>query len=99
MKRVSERSIENYLVKKVKELGGRAYKFNSNGNAGVPDRLVVLTNRIFFVELKTAIGVLSPLQKGQMMFLVNAGASVYLARSKDDVDKILGGEKETWYLS
>lgn len=37
-----EEYIEKKLVEKVKFLGGRAYKFISPGNAGVPDRLVVL---------------------------------------------------------
>lgn len=38
----TEKDIESKLRNKVKELGGRAYKFVSPGNSGVPDRLVVL---------------------------------------------------------
>ena len=37
-----EKDIESKLRNKVKLLGGRAYKFVSPGNAGTPDRLVVL---------------------------------------------------------
>lgn len=40
-----ETDIEYKLRDKVKALGGRAYKFVSPGNAGVPDRLVVLPRR------------------------------------------------------
>lgn len=48
-----EKHIESKLRKKVKELGGRAYKFVSPGNSGVPDRLIVLPNgKIGFAELK-----------------------------------------------
>lgn len=48
-----EREIENYLVKRIKQLGGMAEKFTSTGRRSVPDRLVTLPNgRIIFVELK-----------------------------------------------
>ena len=35
----SERDAEKLLVSKIKKLGGRAYKFTSPGNAGVPRSL------------------------------------------------------------
>ena len=38
----TEKDVEQYLCKRVKEMGGKAYKFVSPGNAGVPDRLVVV---------------------------------------------------------
>ncbi len=48
-----EREIEEYLVRKTRELGGRAFKFVSPGCTGVPDRMVVLPGgRIGFLELK-----------------------------------------------
>ena len=48
-----ERDIENYLVRRIKELGGIAEKFTSPGRRSVPDRLVSLPGgRIIFVELK-----------------------------------------------
>ena len=48
-----EKDIETKLRNKVKALGGRAYKFVSPGNSGVPDRLVVLPGgKIGFAELK-----------------------------------------------
>lgn len=48
-----ESTIEAYLRDRVKELGGKAYKFVSPGNDGVPDRLVCLPGgRAVFVELK-----------------------------------------------
>ncbi|MGC5220863.1 VRR-NUC domain-containing protein, partial [Escherichia coli] len=39
---IREKDIENYLRDQVKKIGGIAYKFESPGNAGVPDRLVLL---------------------------------------------------------
>ena len=48
-----EREIEKKLVDGVRKLGGRAYKFVSPGNDGVPDRIVVLPGRApKFIELK-----------------------------------------------
>lgn len=59
-----ERQVEAYLVKRVKELGGMAYKFTSPAHKGVSDRIVCLPNgQTWFVELKTEGGRLSPLQK------------------------------------
>lgn len=49
----NEKEIEQYLSKRVRDLGGKAYKFVSPGCSGVPDRIVVLPGgRISFLELK-----------------------------------------------
>jgi hypothetical protein len=59
-----EKQIEAHLVKRVKELGGRAYKFTSPAHRGVADRIVCLPNgQTWFVEVKTEGGRLSELQK------------------------------------
>lgn len=59
-----ERTVERYLVEAVKALGGTAYKFSSPGTSGVSDRIVVLPgNRVWFVELKSPTGRLTPLQE------------------------------------
>jgi len=48
-----EKEVEQYLVRRIKELGGMAEKFTSPGRRSVPDRLVSLPGgRIVFVELK-----------------------------------------------
>jgi len=61
---VLERTVERYFVEMVKELGGKAYKFTSPGHSGVSDRIVVLPGgRVWFVELKSPTGSLTPLQK------------------------------------
>lgn len=49
----TERELEEKFRNAVRRAGGRAYKFISPGNTGVPDRLVVLPGgRCGFVELK-----------------------------------------------
>ena len=59
-----EKEIEKILVQGVKALGGKAYKWVSPGNNGVPDRIVILPRKVpVFVELKTEFGSLTALQK------------------------------------
>lgn len=60
--KVTEKEIEKYLVKKIKEHGGLSYKLSSPTNTGLPDRLVVFGELVFFVELKTPTGRLSARQ-------------------------------------
>lgn len=74
---MKESTIEAQLVKLVNHRGGRAYKWVSPGNAGVPDRIVITsTGRVIFVELKTEIGRLSPVQVMQHARLRALGADV-----------------------
>lgn len=80
----SEKQIEQYLVKRVKEMGGKAYKFVSPGNAGVPDRLVCLPGgRIVFVELKAPGKKPTPLQLVKHRELQNLGFKVLVIDSKE----------------
>lgn len=65
-----ERDIERILVDEVRRLGGRAYKWTSPGNAGVPDRIVILPGQApIFAELKAEGGSLTKLQKVQILNL------------------------------
>lgn len=78
---MKEREIERVLVEEVKRLGGRAYKWVSPGNSGVPDRIVILPNtRPIFVELKTDTGRLSPLQENQIDRLKKLGQWVEVVK-------------------
>lgn len=84
----SEKQIEQYLVKRVKELGGKAYKFVSPGNAGVPDRLVCLPGgRIVFVELKAPGKKSTPLQTNKQNEFRALGFKVLVIDSKELVDR------------
>ena len=61
---MTEKEIERYLCKRVKALGGYAYKFRSITQVGVADRIVCLPNgQTWFIELKRAGGRLSALQR------------------------------------
>ena len=82
-----ERDIEAYLVRRVKERGGKAYKFVSPTNRGVTDRLVVLPGgHVWFVEVKKWGGRLSPLQRMFAEEVKTLGCNYALVWSKEDVD-------------
>lgn len=81
-----EKDIEKVLVAEVRKLGGRAYKWVSPGNGGVPDRIVVFPNRPpVFVELKAENGKLSALQTAQIRRLRELGQAVYVVKGIDGV--------------
>lgn len=75
---MNEKTIEAYLRDKIKAQGGKAYKFVSPGNDGVPDRMVCLPGgRIFFVELKAPGKTSTPLQQRRQRELRDLGFTVY----------------------
>jgi len=87
---MSEKAIENYLRLRVKKLGGKAYKFVSPGNVGVPDRIVVLPGgRICFVELKSEIGKTTPIQEKRIKELRDLGCDAVVVKSKTEVDWLI----------
>lgn len=89
---MTEKEVEAVLVKQVRRLGGRAYKWVSPGNSGVPDRIVILPGlRPVFVELKTAEGRLSQLQKNQIKRLEALGQEVKVLYGIQGVDAFLEG--------
>lgn len=92
---MSEKNIESYLVRRVKGLGGTAYKFVSPGHAGVPDRLVCLPGgRVWFVELKAPGKKPRPLQNVEIGRLRSLGFRVAVADSRDAVDALIDGVME-----
>lgn len=84
---MKERDIEIYLRDQIKQLGGVAYKFVSPGNAGVPDRLVLLPRgRVVFVELKARGKESTPLQMRQQERITNLGFDVRTISSFAAID-------------
>ena len=94
---MSEKEIENYLVRKIKNKKGIAYKFTSPGNSGVPDRLCLLPNgKIFFVELKSPGKKPRALQVNQITKITKLGQRVYVMDSKEKVDEVLETGLSNW---
>lgn len=87
---VRERDIEKYLREQVKKINGIAYKFESPGNAGVPDRIILLPNgRVFFVELKAPGKKPTALQLAQHRKIERVGFEVSVIDSKQGVEEFI----------
>lgn len=85
-----ESRIERALVRGIKRAGGWAIKLVSPGNAGVPDRLVLLPGGlVIFVELKQDTGRLSPLQKEMHTRLRELGMQVRTLYGMDQVHQFV----------
>lgn len=84
---MSEKMIEKRLVEEVKRLDGLIYKFNSQANNGVPDRLIVFPNNlIFFVELKKPKrGIISKVQEYQLEKLKEKGCNTIIITNITEV--------------
>jgi hypothetical protein len=77
-------------VRRVKEIGGVAYKFVSPSNRGVADRLVVLPQGVvWFVEVKKENGRLSTLQNIFIAEMQRLQQNVRVVWSKEDVDQLI----------
>ena len=98
---MKEAAIEAYLRDRVKEIGGKAYKFVSPGNGGVPDRLVCLPDgRAVFVELKAPGKKPTALQRAKHRELRKMGFVVFgKVDSKLQVDIALGLATSQRYIT
>ena len=87
---MTEKQIEQKLVKAVKAKDGLAPKFVSPGFDGVPDRIVLLPHgRIAFIELKAKGRKMRPLQVRRKRQLESLGFSVYCIDSTEQIGGIL----------
>ena len=87
---LKEKDIENYLVKRVKNVGGTAYKFTSPAHKSVPDRLCVFLNgNICFVECKAPGKKPTLAQHEEMIRLLKLNQTVYVVDSKEEIDRII----------
>ena len=87
---VREKEIESYLRDRIRRIGGKAYKFVSPGNNGVPDRLVCLPGgQAVFVELKAPGKAPRPIQIHQIGMLKQLGFRVEVIDSKEQVDEFV----------
>jgi len=90
-KQTTEKNIESYLRDEVKKIGGKAFKFVSPGNDGVPDRLIGLPGgRAIFVETKAPGKKSTPLQRKKQQELADLGFIVFAdIDTKEKVDQVI----------
>lgn len=84
-----EKKIERHLVKEIEKLKGKAYKFTSPSNAGVPDRIILIKGKAYFVELKAPGKKLRPLQEFQKQQFEKLGFKVYVIDSLEKVEEFI----------
>jgi len=83
-----EKQIEDHLVRRIKALGGVAFKFTSQGRRSVPDRICILPNAgLVFVELKAPGKKPTPKQAVEIARLRALGQTVLVIDSKEGVDE------------
>ncbi|MFJ1257873.1 VRR-NUC domain-containing protein [Cupriavidus sp. CuC1] len=87
-----ESKIETHLVKRVKDVGGTAYKFTSPQRRAVPDRLVLLPGgRATFVECKATGQKPTEAQAREHTRLGALGFPVLVIDSLEAVEAFIGG--------
>ena len=92
LKRESEEEVEAYLRDKVSAvLHGKAYKWVSPGNNGVPDRMVCLPGgRVVFAELKAPGKQPRPEQAAKHRELRALGFPVFVLDDPGQIPGIIG---------
>ncbi|MDD3238529.1 MAG: VRR-NUC domain-containing protein [Lachnospira sp.] len=91
-----EKSIEQALVRKVKQMGGLALKFVSPGLDGVPDRIVLFPDgKIGFIELKAPGKTLRALQEKRKRQLEALGFLVFCMDNTEQIGGIIDAIRAT----
>ena len=84
-----EFKIEDYLKEQVEKIGGKCYKFVSPGYDGMPDRIVVFSGCVIFVETKRPGKKPRELQKIRLEELQMQGVITAVVSTKKEADFIV----------
>ncbi|WP_366923855.1 VRR-NUC domain-containing protein [Metallumcola ferriviriculae] len=85
-----EKTVEQKLIRAVKDMGGLALKFISPGFDGMPDRLILLSyGKIAFVEVKAPGKKMRPLQEKRKRQLESLGFLVFCIDGPEQIGGIL----------
>lgn len=84
-----EFKIEEYLKEQVEKIGGKCYKFVSPGYDGMPDRIVVFSGCVIFVETKRPGKKPRALQKIRLEELQMQGINTAVVSTKKEADFVV----------
>jgi len=88
---LEENAIEKYLIKSVKAVGGKCYKFVCPGHIGAPDRICIFPGGgVYFVETKAPNGKPRPSQLAFHRELAALGVTVRVIDTRDKVNDFIG---------
>jgi hypothetical protein len=82
-----KQGVERAFVKACTVEGWKAFKFTSENNRGVSDRLVLTPGQVWFVELKRTSGKLTPLQIVFRDLILHFGLNHFVVYGKSDIKK------------
>ncbi len=87
---MTEREVERFFKAQLEKRGAIVWKFVSPGQAGVPDRVVLLPGgRVVFAEMKAPGEKPRPLQRAVFARMARAGHPVYIIDSREAVKKFM----------
>lgn len=86
-----EKIVEKRLRDGVKSIGGKAYKFSSPGNNGVPDRIVLHEGKVYFVELKRPGGKQEAIQRVVQKQFRKLGFEIHVIDTVEKVGEFIDG--------
>ena len=92
MKTQIEKDIEKHLTNRVIEVGGEIRKVRWIGRRGAPDRLVMLPNRVVWVELKAPGKHPESHQQREHDRMRRFGCDVIVIDSIEGVEELLIGD-------
>jgi hypothetical protein len=84
-----KKGVETDFVTAVSRAGGKAYKFTSENNRGVSDRLVIFPGQVWFVEIKREDTDLSPLQVVFKNFILQNNLNHFVVYGKPGIKQFL----------
>ena len=85
-----EALVAREMLAAVKRKGGIARPPAFSGNAGAPDYLVAVNNRVAFIELKSDCGQLSDIQRAEFSMLAKYGVKpIFVAFGADNARTII----------
>jgi hypothetical protein len=84
-----EADLEKWCREQTTKAGGYLLKWVSPGNAGVPDRILLLPYAVVFLEFKTPKAPLEPLQEVWRTRILKMGHDHYVVRTREQFSAIL----------
>lgn len=96
---VRENKVEKHLDSQVRSLGGITRKWVSPNYNGVPDRIVVISGIVIFVEVKTVDGTMSSAQEREHTRLISHGAVVKTVYGEQGVDELIDWIKQEYGIT
>lgn len=95
-RKLRERDIEQWAVRRARERGWWVRKFKSINRRSAPDDIFAKYGRVFFIEFKATGEKPTPLQEEEHREMRAAGITVYVCDSREQFTGIMANEDLDW---